>query len=103
MNAEERIEALIEMAPRYAAAYDKVYSAGRYVGPDEAIAKEFDLIGAEAEELLACDDCGAGGIEDARYVRDNPGSEYGDCEQCVEFADLWDLYEDELEPFTRAI
>lgn len=105
MTAEERIEALIEMAPRYTELYDKVYAPGHVKGHGPLRCqpcKDFDLAGAEAEDLLACD-CGAGGIEDARYARDNPASEYGGCEQCVEFAELWDLHEDELECYGRAI
>jgi hypothetical protein len=101
MNAAKRIEELLELAPRYTEAYNKVYKTPGHKSsrtcPD---CQELELISGELEELLACGNCGAGGIEDARYTRDNSP---GECEECVEFADLWDLDAEELDCYNWEI
>ena len=97
MTAEERIEALVEMAPRYAEVYDRNYKNKSKTRKDVL---DFDLISGEIEDLLACDECGSGGIEDARFMRDNNP---GECSECEDFAELWDLHADELDPYTWEI
>lgn len=94
MNAEKKIDRLLELVPSYTEAYNKVYKTpGHKASRTCPDCQEFDLISGKVENSLGCDDCGGGGIEDARYVRDNDPD---GCEQCVEFAELWDLHEDEL-------
>ena len=95
--AQERIDELIELAPSYTEAYNKVYKTpGHKASRTCPDCREFDMISGNLELLLGCEECGSGGIEDARYTRDNPGNPDIACDQCVEFAELWDIHGDEL-------
>ena len=84
MHAKTRINQLKKWVPRYVAVYNKIYSSpGPAVRATAADRVEFELVSAEVDDLLACDACGSGGIEDAEV---SPG-----CEQCVEFVRLWQI------------
>jgi hypothetical protein len=95
-TAQDRIDGLIELAPDYTEAHNKVYKTpGHKASRNCPDCQKFDLVSGNAELLLYCENCGAGGIEDAQMHLENSGAPEA-CEQCIEFATLWDLHEDEL-------
>ena len=75
--AKDRIDGLIELAPR--------------VAQTPRNRAEFDQLEGEIDELLTCESCGAGCLEEAQ---DNRTQE--ECDECTEFADLWDEHADDL-------
>jgi hypothetical protein len=81
-HAKTRINQLKKWSTRYIAVYNKIYSSP---GPEEratpADRQEFERVSAEVDDLLGCDECGSGGIEDAEVSPD--------CPTCVEFVKLW--------------
>lgn len=79
-HAKTRINQLKKWAPRYTKTYKKIYDWTER--PTLADQKEFEFVSAEVDDLLGCDQCGSGGIEDALVSPD--------CETCVEFVKLWE-------------
>ena len=99
LHAKTRINQLKKWVPRYTAVYKKIYgeiqnSPGPMLRYTAADRQEFEFVSAEIDDLLGCDECGSGGIEDAEVSPD--------CETCVEFVKLWKSTP-EIECFTWRI
>lgn len=94
-HAKTRINQLKKWSARYTAVYNKIYSSpGPTVRATPKDREEFEFVSAEVDDLLGCDECGSGGIEDARVSPE--------CETCVEFVKLWDAAP-EVQCYTWAI
>ena len=86
-HAKTRINQLKKWAPRYIKVYNAIYnrdatsSVNSVCITDKQSRDEFEMVSAEVDDLLGCDECGSGGIEDAEVSPD--------CQTCVEFVKLW--------------